>query len=262
MAPAARLVRIPDGIDEKTAAAAMLKGVTAYYLLFRTFKVKRGHDDPVSRRRRRHRVARLPVGGGAGGDGHRHGRLGRQDRGRARQRLRARHQLPPRGFRRAHARADRRRGRRRRLRLRRQGHVPRFARLPQAARDVGLVRPIVRHAAAVHRRPTSRSAVRCSRPVPPRHTTSPGAPTSSRRRKRPSPRSPRGRSRSRSARNSRCGRPPPPTARWSRARPSGRSCWCRRHADPTPAAELVLAGGARWSKFIPCMGAARHAPPG
>jgi NADPH2:quinone reductase len=42
VAPAARLVRIPAGIDARTAAAAMLKGVTAYYLLFRTFKVKRG----------------------------------------------------------------------------------------------------------------------------------------------------------------------------------------------------------------------------
>jgi NADPH2:quinone reductase len=43
LAPAARLVPIPAGIDDKTAAAALLKGVTAYYLLFRTFKVGRGH---------------------------------------------------------------------------------------------------------------------------------------------------------------------------------------------------------------------------
>jgi NADPH2:quinone reductase len=41
--PAARLVRIPDGIDDRVAAAALLKGMTAYYLLFRTFKVGRGH---------------------------------------------------------------------------------------------------------------------------------------------------------------------------------------------------------------------------
>jgi NADPH2:quinone reductase len=42
VAPAERLVRIPDGIDDKVAAAAFLKGVTAYYLLFRTYKVAKG----------------------------------------------------------------------------------------------------------------------------------------------------------------------------------------------------------------------------
>jgi NADPH2:quinone reductase len=41
--PANRLIRIPDGIDERTAAAAFLKGVTAEYLLLRTFKVQKGH---------------------------------------------------------------------------------------------------------------------------------------------------------------------------------------------------------------------------
>jgi NADPH:quinone reductase len=37
------LVRIPDGIDDATAAAMMLKGMTAQYLLRRTFPVKPGH---------------------------------------------------------------------------------------------------------------------------------------------------------------------------------------------------------------------------
>ena len=40
--PAARLVKIPSGIDDKTAAAMMLKGMTAQYLLRRTYKVKKG----------------------------------------------------------------------------------------------------------------------------------------------------------------------------------------------------------------------------
>jgi NADPH2:quinone reductase len=40
--PAARLVRIPAGISEQTAAAMMLKGMTAQYLLRRTYKVKEG----------------------------------------------------------------------------------------------------------------------------------------------------------------------------------------------------------------------------
>ncbi|TYC53845.1 quinone oxidoreductase [Rhodobacterales bacterium] len=37
--PADRLVIIPDGVDDKTAAAMMLKGMTAQYLLRQTFKV-------------------------------------------------------------------------------------------------------------------------------------------------------------------------------------------------------------------------------
>ncbi len=37
--PAGRLVRIPEGIDERTAAAMMLKGMTVRYLLRRTYRV-------------------------------------------------------------------------------------------------------------------------------------------------------------------------------------------------------------------------------
>jgi NADPH2:quinone reductase len=40
--PADRLVKIPAGIDDKTAAAMMLKGLTAQYLLRRTYRVKAG----------------------------------------------------------------------------------------------------------------------------------------------------------------------------------------------------------------------------
>ena len=40
--PADRAVKIPPKIDDKTAAAMMLKGMTAQYLLRRTFKVKKG----------------------------------------------------------------------------------------------------------------------------------------------------------------------------------------------------------------------------
>ncbi|MHB8666849.1 MAG: quinone oxidoreductase family protein [Burkholderiales bacterium] len=40
--PADRLVKIPAGIDDKIAAAIMLKGMTAWYLLRRTYKVKKG----------------------------------------------------------------------------------------------------------------------------------------------------------------------------------------------------------------------------
>jgi NADPH2:quinone reductase len=40
--PAKFLVPIPAGIDEATAAASMLKGLTAHYLLFSTYQVKAG----------------------------------------------------------------------------------------------------------------------------------------------------------------------------------------------------------------------------
>ena len=40
--PAEKLVRLPDGISEETAAAAMLKGLTVQYLLKQTFAVKKG----------------------------------------------------------------------------------------------------------------------------------------------------------------------------------------------------------------------------
>ncbi len=43
--PADRLVKIPKGISDAQAAAVMLKGLTAWYLLNRTYRVQRG--DPV-----------------------------------------------------------------------------------------------------------------------------------------------------------------------------------------------------------------------
>jgi len=40
--PVARLVKVPAGIDDRTAASIMLKGMTAWYLCRRTYKVKKG----------------------------------------------------------------------------------------------------------------------------------------------------------------------------------------------------------------------------
>jgi NADPH2:quinone reductase len=40
--PADRLLKLPDGIDDKTAAAMMLKGLTAQYLIRQTYRVKAG----------------------------------------------------------------------------------------------------------------------------------------------------------------------------------------------------------------------------
>jgi NADPH:quinone reductase len=42
LAPADRLVRIPDGVDTRTAAAAMLQGLTAHYLVMSTFPLSKG----------------------------------------------------------------------------------------------------------------------------------------------------------------------------------------------------------------------------
>ncbi len=43
--PTLKVVKIPDGIEDKTAAGMMLKGMTAHYLLHRTYPVKKG--DPI-----------------------------------------------------------------------------------------------------------------------------------------------------------------------------------------------------------------------
>jgi len=40
--PADRVVKVPDGVDDQTAAAMMLKGMTAEYLLRRSYPVKSG----------------------------------------------------------------------------------------------------------------------------------------------------------------------------------------------------------------------------
>jgi NADPH2:quinone reductase len=40
--PAARVVAVPDGVSDRLAAAAMLKGLTAQFLLRRTHRVKKG----------------------------------------------------------------------------------------------------------------------------------------------------------------------------------------------------------------------------
>ena len=42
LAPADRLVKLPDGITEDQAASMLLKGLTVHYLIFTTYPVKRG----------------------------------------------------------------------------------------------------------------------------------------------------------------------------------------------------------------------------
>jgi NADPH:quinone reductase len=45
--PASNLVRIPEGVDDATAAASMLQGCTAHYLTHSTFPLKRGQTTLV-----------------------------------------------------------------------------------------------------------------------------------------------------------------------------------------------------------------------
>ncbi|MEA3133717.1 MAG: NADPH:quinone reductase [Gammaproteobacteria bacterium] len=42
LSPADRLIKLPDSIDDKTAAAMMLKGLTVQYLIRQTYRVKQG----------------------------------------------------------------------------------------------------------------------------------------------------------------------------------------------------------------------------
>ena len=81
--PADRLVPVPDGITDQQAAAMMLKGMTAWYLIRRTHVVKPRRDDPDPCRGRRGRADRLPMGQASRRHRDRHGRQRRE--GRARQ---------------------------------------------------------------------------------------------------------------------------------------------------------------------------------
>ncbi|MGY4418848.1 NADPH:quinone reductase-like Zn-dependent oxidoreductase [Bradyrhizobium sp. JR6.1] len=91
--PADKLVKLPDHITYEQGAVLMLKGLTVWYLLHKTFKVEQGH--------------RVLIHAAAGGIGllacqwahcarracHRHRRLEGEGRYRARQWLRPRHPL-------------------------------------------------------------------------------------------------------------------------------------------------------------------------
>jgi NADPH2:quinone reductase len=68
--PAARVVKVPKGVSDEQAAALMLKGMTAQYLVRRTYRVKRRFRARARRcgRRGTHLVS---MGEGARRDGHR-----------------------------------------------------------------------------------------------------------------------------------------------------------------------------------------------
>ena len=77
-----RLVKVPKAISDEQAAAMMLKGLTAQYLLRRTYRVQEGRLDPRARGRRWRRPDPLPVGTRARREGDRRRRQRRQGRAR------------------------------------------------------------------------------------------------------------------------------------------------------------------------------------
>ena len=63
---AEKVVKLPDGVSDEVAAAAMLKGMTAQYLLRRIHPRQSGRDHRVPFRRRRRGPDRLPMGQASG----------------------------------------------------------------------------------------------------------------------------------------------------------------------------------------------------
>ncbi len=152
LVPAERLLRIPREHRRPDRGRRLPQGRHRLLPAPPDVQGGEGDDDAVPRRGGRCRADRLPVGGGAGGHRHRHGRIGRQGGTRQGQRLHARHQLCAREFRRAREGDHRRGGGRRGLRRGGQGHLPGVARLPAATWHVGIVRQFVGAGAAVRPR--------------------------------------------------------------------------------------------------------------
>ena len=129
--PAGVLVPVPDAVDDRTAAAMMLKGMTAHMLLFKAYAVRGGRSRAGPCGGRRRRLHPGPVGEAPGRDGHRHRGLGGQGRAGQGPRRRSRDQLQRRGFRRTGGGDHRRPGRPRGLRLGGQGHLREVPGLPR-----------------------------------------------------------------------------------------------------------------------------------
>ncbi len=89
--PVDKLLHLPDGLDDRQVAALLMKGMTAHYLLHRTYKVEPGDTILVHAAAGGMGLDPLPMGRGAGCDHRRH----RQHRGKGRDRACGR--LPPPG---------------------------------------------------------------------------------------------------------------------------------------------------------------------
>lgn len=141
--PADRLVKVPDTIDLKTAASMMLKGMTAQYLLRRTFRVEPGQTILFHAAAARGPDCRT-MGQAPWRNGDRHGRFGRKDRACQKAWLRSCHQLSQRKLRRTGARTHKWRGRGRCLRLGWPRYLYGLARRTETAWHVCLFRLVFR----------------------------------------------------------------------------------------------------------------------
>ena len=83
---AARVVKLPESVSDREAAAIMLKGLTAWFLLRRCHRVRRNEPVLAARGGGRRRADRAAMGGGPRREGHR-GRRQRREGG-ARRRAR------------------------------------------------------------------------------------------------------------------------------------------------------------------------------
>ncbi len=73
--PAAALLKLPKAISDEQAAAVMLKGLTSWYLLRQTYRLKRGETALVTAAAGGVGLILDPVGAGAGGEGDRRRRF-------------------------------------------------------------------------------------------------------------------------------------------------------------------------------------------
>jgi NADPH2:quinone reductase len=86
--PAERLLKVPDGVSDRQAAAMLVKGFTAWLIVNRLYRPKARRHDPDPRHRGRRRLRARPMVAASRRHGHRHGRLGTKGRVRAPARLR------------------------------------------------------------------------------------------------------------------------------------------------------------------------------
>ncbi len=137
---AKHLVKLPKSMSYATAAAMMMKGLTAQYLLRQTYKVKKG--DVILVHAAAGGVGQILCQWGKALGATVIATVGFAGEGQDRQEMRgqARHPLPRGGFRGSRRRDHQGREMPRRLRRRRQGDVPRFARLPAPVRHVRQLR--------------------------------------------------------------------------------------------------------------------------
>ena len=126
------------GVSEREAAAIMLKGLTAWFLLRRCHRVRRGTSGPAARGRGRRRADRAAVGSQPSARASSPSSAATRRRRSSREHGAAEVIVScAREHRRARARDHAQARRAGRLRRRRQGHFLRLARLPRTARTDG-----------------------------------------------------------------------------------------------------------------------------